>query len=197
MNIGIQVSVSVSAFNSFEYFPRNGADHMVWYDHSMCTFWGTTKCFPQGCSFVPTNTVPWFQFSHIFTNVGYLPVFQYSSHRTEDLKWYHTVVLICSSLMTSPPQWTWVWVNSGSWWWTGRPGVLRFMGLQRVGQDWATELNWTGWLMMFEHLFFVPIGHLYRNVYLNISLINWVASLLLLSCRGLYILHILYQICGW
>ena len=36
-----------------------------------------------------------------------------------------------------------VWVNSGSWWWTGRPGVLWFMGLQRVGHDWATELNWT------------------------------------------------------
>ena len=35
-----------------------------------------------------------------------------------------------------------VWVNSGSWWWTGRPGVLRFMGFQRVGHDWATELNW-------------------------------------------------------
>ena len=39
--------------------------------------------------------------------------------------------------------WTWVWVDSGSWWWTGRPGVLRFMGSQRVGHDWATELNWT------------------------------------------------------
>ena len=38
-------------------------------------------------------------------------------------------------------QWTWVWVNSGSWWWTGRPGVLRSMGSQRVGHDWATELN--------------------------------------------------------
>ena len=37
----------------------------------------------------------------------------------------------------------WVWVNSRSWWWTGRPGVLWFMGLQRVGQDWVTELNWT------------------------------------------------------
>ena len=44
--------------------------------------------------------------------------------------------------MASPTWWTWVWVNSGSWWWTGRPGVLRFMGLQRVGHDWATELNW-------------------------------------------------------
>ena len=36
----------------------------------------------------------------------------------------------------------WVWVNSWSWWWTGRPGVLWFMGSQRVGHDWATELNW-------------------------------------------------------
>ena len=45
--------------------------------------------------------------------------------------------------MASPTRWTWVWVNSGSWWWTGRPGVLRFMGSQRVGRDWVTELNWT------------------------------------------------------
>ena len=39
-------------------------------------------------------------------------------------------------------QWTWVWVNSRNWWWTGRPGVLPSMGLQRVRHDWATELNW-------------------------------------------------------
>jgi len=45
--------------------------------------------------------------------------------------------------MASLTRWTWVWVNSLSWWWTGRPGVLRFMGSQRVGHDWATELNWT------------------------------------------------------
>ena len=45
--------------------------------------------------------------------------------------------------MASPTRWMWVWVNSGSWWWTGRPGMLQFMGSQRVGQDWATELNWT------------------------------------------------------
>ena len=43
--------------------------------------------------------------------------------------------------MASPIRWTWVWVNSGSWWWTGRPGVLRLMGSQRVGHNWATELN--------------------------------------------------------
>ena len=53
--------------------------------------------------------------------------------------------------MASLTQWTWVWVNSRSWWWTGRPGVLQSMwlqvlqsmGLQRVNQDWATELKWT------------------------------------------------------
>ena len=38
--------------------------------------------------------------------------------------------------------WTWVWINSRSWWWTGRPGGLRFMGSQRVTHNWATELNW-------------------------------------------------------
>ena len=45
--------------------------------------------------------------------------------------------------MTSLTPWTWVWVNSRSWWWTGRPGVLWFMVLQRVRHDWETELNWT------------------------------------------------------
>ena len=50
--------------------------------------------------------------------------------------------------MASRTRWTWVWMNSGSWWWTGRPGVLWFMGSQRVRHDWATELNWTelNWL---------------------------------------------------
>ena len=43
--------------------------------------------------------------------------------------------------MASPAQWTWVWVSSRGWWWTGKPGVLQPMGLQRVGREWATELN--------------------------------------------------------
>ena len=44
--------------------------------------------------------------------------------------------------MASPTQWTRVWANSGSWWRTGKPGVLLSMGSQRVGHDWVTELNW-------------------------------------------------------
>ena len=45
--------------------------------------------------------------------------------------------------MASPTQWTWVWMDAGSWWWTRRPGVLQFMGSQRVRHDGVTELNWT------------------------------------------------------
>ena len=44
--------------------------------------------------------------------------------------------------MASWTWWTWVWVSSRSWWWTGKPGVLQSMGSQRVGHDWVTELNW-------------------------------------------------------
>ena len=53
------------------------------------------------------------------------------------------------SWMASPTQWTWVWVGSGSWWWTGKPSVLQFMGWQRVGHNWATELNWTYLLLIY------------------------------------------------
>ena len=45
--------------------------------------------------------------------------------------------------IASLTRWTWIWVNSGSWWGTGRPGVLQFMGSQRVGHDWATDLIWS------------------------------------------------------
>ena len=45
--------------------------------------------------------------------------------------------------MASLTRWIWVWVNSRSWWWTGRPGMLRFMRSQRVRHNWGTELNWT------------------------------------------------------
>ena len=69
-------------------------------------------------------------------------------------KWYKETQKIQMPLLeslekkqrtASLTRWTWVWVNSGRRWWTGRPGVLRFMGLQWVGHDWVTELNWTGY----------------------------------------------------
>ena len=53
--------------------------------------------------------------------------------------------------MASLTQWTWVSVNSRSWWWTGRPGVLQFMGWQRVGHDWATDLIWCDTFQRFKN----------------------------------------------
>ena len=50
--------------------------------------------------------------------------------------------------MASPTRWAWVWVNSWSLWWTRRPGVLWFMGSQRVRHNWVTELNWIGRLSL-------------------------------------------------
>ena len=63
--------------------------------------------------------------------------------------------------MASPTQCTWVWVDSGSWWWTGRLGMLQFMGSQRIGHERTTELNWT------EMIFYkIEVYHLY-------SFISW------------------------
>ena len=56
----------------------------------------------------------------------------------------------CDRWMASLTQWRWVWVNSGSWWWTGRPGMLQFIGSQRVRHDWETELNWTTQMIHWE-----------------------------------------------
>ena len=56
----------------------------------------------------------------------------------------------CDGWMASPTRWTLVWVDSGSWWWTGRPGMLQFMGSQRVRHYWVTELNWISKLEIFN-----------------------------------------------
>ena len=68
--------------------------------------------------------------------------------------------------MASLTRWTWVSVNSESWWWTGRPGVLRFMGWQRVGHNWATELNWNELSTFKLWIFFSP-HYTDRDVHLN------------------------------
>ena len=73
--------------------------------------------------------------------------------------------------MASPTQWTWVWVNSGSWWWAGTPGMLQSMRLQWVRHDWATELNWTDmWLWGFLELLSSHFSFLSRG---KAKIINW------------------------
>ena len=57
----------------------------------------------------------------------------------EMVEWHHQL----NGRMASPTQWTWLWVNSGSWRWIGRPGILQSMELQRASHSWVPELNWT------------------------------------------------------
>ena len=87
-----------------------------------------------------------------FSGRGYGNPLKYSylENPLETVAWRATVQRVSQSC-TWLTRWTWVWVNSGSWWWTGRPGVLRFMGSQRVGQDWVTELNWAQLIMYLIH----------------------------------------------
>ena len=59
----------------------------------------------------------------------------------KDWRWEERGTTGSDGWMASPTWCTWVWVNSGSWWWTGRPGMLQSMGSQRAGHDWATELK--------------------------------------------------------
>ena len=94
--------------------------------------------------------------------------------------------------MASPTQWTWVWVNSGSWWWTGRPGVLQFMGLQRVGHDWATELNWTE-LNRYSHPSKDAQVILYSFLFptLYVVAINWISWICPLFCYCAFIIFYL------
>ena len=63
----------------------------------------------------------------------------------------------------------WVWVNSGSWWWTGRPGVLRFMGSQRVGHDWVTDLIWSELVRFLSLVFWIHLVR-YKALTLDIPL---------------------------
>ena len=69
--------------------------------------------------------------------------------------------------MASLTQWTWVWVKSGSYWCTGRPGMLQCMELQRVGHKWETELNWNKWRL---------------EQWLRIIVINWTSKYVKCHC---------------
>ena len=79
--------------------------------------------------------------------------------------------------MASPIRWTWVWVSSRSWWWTGRPCVLQSMGSQRVSHDWATEVNWgpriTGWKKVMWKTYLVHFGLYMSQKQPSILLHHW------------------------
>ena len=75
-------------------------------------------------------------------------------------------------------QWTWVWVNSRNWWWTGKPGVLQSIGSQRVGHDWVTELNWT------DYKFYLFLIDWFTILVWFLSYINMNQPLFVLSLPG-------------
>ena len=66
--------------------------------------------------------------------------------------------------MVLPTQWILIWASSGSWWWTGKPGVLQSMGLQRFGRDWVTKLDglqiWLLWHSLFSFAFLKNYSHI-------------------------------------
>ena len=77
----------------------------------------------------------------------------------KDWRWEEKGMTGLDGWMASPTQRAWVWVNSGSWWWTGRPSVLQSMGSQRVGHNWVTELtelNWAGKISCAPQTFLLP-----------------------------------------
>ena len=78
--------------------------------------------------------------------------------------------------MASMTQWTWVCVDSRSWWWTGRPGVLRFMGLQSVRHNWMIELNWTGILSLPLAWFIVILPKAHLTSHSSMSGSRWVIT---------------------
>ena len=117
--------------------------------------------------------------SDIFTNASYLYcillsfiLMQYSGHLMQKADSVEKTLMLggiggrrrrgndrgWDGWVASPTRWTWVWVNSRSWWWTGRPGMLRFMGSQRVRHDWVTELNWTELILMHSYFSVICIS---------------------------------------
>ena len=90
--------------------------------------------------------------------------------------------------MASPTQWIWVWASSGSWWWTGKPGVLQSVGSQKVRHDWVTELKWRDHIL-FNHssstvvsrILFVHHKHPLYSEWMDIDQVFRVSSKILIS----------------
>ena len=88
--------------------------------------------------------------------------------------------------MASPTQWTWVCVNSGCWWWTGRPGVLQSMGLQRAKHDWVTD--WTNWTW---HIFLSFAFVVYSTTQTYKSITSWCSAPVSPSFITIYHIHVI------
>ena len=88
--------------------------------------------------------------------------------------------------MVSPTQWTWVWVSSGSWWWTGKPGMLHSMESQRVGHDWVAELNFLEKCSAFQAF----LAHLLTSTLISLF---WSRCLHMMIMESLCVLMAVFQ----
>ena len=105
--------------------------------------------------------------------------------------------------MASLTRWTWVWVNSGSWWWTGRPGMLQFMESQKVGHDLMTELNWevrycqqAFHCMCYRNQLYWNISYNNRESYLKVMKLNFLYGFLARFYREKLCCKMLISICA-
>ena len=96
--------------------------------------------------------------------------------------------------LASPTYWTWVWINSRSWWWTGWPGILQSMGSQKVGHDWVTELNWTDWL--FEYLLSSNLLSIFFSIRLS-AFWQWFVMVFKIFYTGTFSQINIEQISSW
>ena len=111
--------------------------------------------------------------------------------------------------MASWTQWTWVWLNSGSWWWTGRSRVLESMVSQRVRHDWATELNWTViYIFILKYISSIPRSlwvfilkecQIFSNVFLHLMISSCVflSFSLLMQCMIVIHFHMIHKSYFW
>ena len=133
----------------------------------------STSCILSAAKLVQAITSsPWFSAIVTLTHLLIPCLASFKSILHKVLSQTVISLLLFLRPLTLPTQWTWVWVDSRIWWWTGRPGMLQFMGSQRVGHDWVTELNWTEWLTI-------------------VKLSNWLHLSLLLSFVPSLAIHVL------
>ena len=89
--------------------------------------------------------------------------------------------------MAPPMRWTWVWIDSGSWWWTRKPGTLQSMGSQRVGHDWATELNW--YICIYIYIYAIYLLHIRSLTVVTFRDCKGLWGFISICITDIYLLH--------
>ena len=143
--------VVIQSHSLVRLFVTPGLQH-TWIPCSSLSPGVCSNSCPLNQGFHPTissSVIPFSSHLQSFPASGYFPMSYFFAWGG------HSIGVSASALQSGRTQWTWVWVDSRSWWWAGRPGLLPFMGWQRVRHNWGTELNWTESLV---HLLSLAVG---------------------------------------